>query len=59
MSGGATVIKICGHESLVAGARERKRLNYYDLVEPGKEAGYRSHLITVEVGSRGMLGDLP
>ena len=41
----------------MAGARQRKRLKYYDLVEAGRAAGYRSHLITVEVGLRGMLGE--
>ena len=43
-------------ESQVADARARKRTKYYDLVEAGKAAGYRTELITVEVGSRGMLG---
>ena len=42
-------------ESLVADARERKRAKYQDLVEAGRAAGYRTELITVEVGSRGML----
>ena len=45
------------HESLVAGARGRKRLKHYDLVEAGRTSGYRSHLITLEVGSWGMLGE--
>ena len=40
----------------MADARARKRTKYYDLVEAGKAAGYRTELITVEVGSLGMLG---
>ena len=43
------------YESVVADARERKHSKYYDLVEAGRAAGYRCELITVEVGSRGML----
>jgi hypothetical protein len=42
-------------ESVVASARERKRTKYYDLVEAGRAAGFRCELITLEVGSRGML----
>ena len=42
-------------ESVVADARERKRSKYYDLVEAGRSAGFRCELITLEVGSRGML----
>ena len=45
------------YEPLVADARARKRAKYHDLVEAGSAAGYRTELITVEVGSRGMLGD--
>ena len=41
----------------MAGVRERKRLKYHNLVEAGRAAGYRSHLITVEVGFQGMLGE--
>ena len=44
------------YESLVADARARKRAKYYDLVEAGRAAGYKTDLITVEVGSHGMLG---
>ena len=40
------------YESLVADARVTK---YFDLVEAGRAAGYKTELITVEVGSRGML----
>ena len=36
-------------------ARRRKTAKYHDLVEAGLAAGYRSQLITVEVGSRGMV----
>ena len=44
------------YESLTAKARDLKRAKYQDLVEAGRAAGYRTELITVEVGSRGMLG---
>ena len=43
------------YETLMAEARERKRAKYQDLVEAGRAAGYKTELITVEVGSRGML----
>ena len=46
------------YESLAAEARSRKRAKYHDLVEAGRAAGYKTDLITVEVGSRGMLGDI-
>ena len=39
-------------ETLMA---ERKRAKYQDLVEAGRAAGYKTELITVEVGSQGML----
>ena len=39
----------------MADARRRKREKYHDLVQAGREAGYRTELITIEVGSRGML----
>ena len=42
-------------ETLVEDARRRKTAKYHDLVEAGLAAGYRSKLITVEVGSRGMV----
>ena len=45
------------YETLVADARLRKRVKYHDLVELGRAAGYKTDLITFEVGSRGMLGD--
>lgn len=45
------------YEPQVADARERKKAKYHHLVEAGRAAGYRSKLITVEVGSRGMLGN--
>ena len=44
------------YESLVVEAQERKRAKYQDLVKAGRAVGYRTELITVEVGSRGMLG---
>ena len=34
---------------------ERKRAKYQDLVEAGRAAGFKTELITVEVGSRGMM----
>ena len=46
---------IISYRSLVADAR-RRRVKYHDLVEAGREAGYRIELITTEVGSWGMLG---
>lgn len=46
------------YEPLVADARARKRAKYHDPVVAGRAAGYKTQLITTEVGSRGMLGDL-
>lgn len=43
------------YESHIAEARERKRTKYQDLLEAGRAAGYKTELLTVEVGSRGML----
>ena len=43
------------YESQVANARDRKRDKYHDLVVAGKAAGYATRLITLEVGSRGMV----
>ena len=40
--------------------RERhkaRKMKYHDLVEVGRAVGYKAELITMEVGSRGMLGD--
>ena len=45
------------YESKVDDARSRKKTKYHDLVVAGRAAGYRVRLITLEVGSRGMLGD--
>ena len=42
----------------MADARARKRSKYHDLVVAGRAAGYRVKLITLEVGSHGMLGDV-
>ena len=42
-------------ESLVADAQGRKQSKYLDLVEAGRSAGYKTELITIEVGSRGMV----
>ena len=35
-------------------AAERKETNYEDLVNRARQAGYNTHLITVEVGARGI-----
>ena len=43
------------YESVVAGARDRKCAKYFDLVEAGRAAGFQCELVTLEVGSRGML----
>ena len=43
------------YESVVADARRRKRVKYHDLVEAGRNVSYKTTLITIEVGSRGML----
>ena len=42
-------------ESLVANSRQRKQSKYQDLVEAGQASGYSSRLLTLEVGSRGMV----
>ena len=44
------------YESHIADAREREKVKYQDLVDAGKAAGCKTELLTVEVGSRGMLG---
>ena len=43
------------YELLVADARGRKQAKYLDLVEAERGAGFKTELITIEVGSRGML----
>ena len=43
------------YETRVAEARERKQVKYQDLVEAGRTAGYKTELISIEVGSRGMV----
>ena len=43
------------YETVVADACGRKTAKYEDLVEAGMAAGYKTVLITLEVGSRGML----
>ena len=45
------------YETAVADAAQRKKTKYNDLIESARRAGYRSELITIEVGSRGMLSD--
>ena len=41
----------------MAEARSRNRAKYHDLVKAGRAAGYKTDLITVVVGSHGMLGE--
>ena len=41
---------------MVADAKERKRAKYHNLVEAGRAVGYKTELLKVEIGSRGMLG---
>ena len=43
------------YEPLVADARERKQAKYLDLLEAGRGGGFKTELITVDVGSGGML----
>ena len=45
------------YETKVEDARSRKKTKYHDLVVAGRAADYRVRLITLDVGSRGMLGD--
>ena len=45
------------YESCTEDARRRKQAKYHDLVEAGCEAGYSTELITLEVGSRGMVSE--
>ena len=44
------------YESVVADAKARKRAKYHDLVEAGRAERFKAELLTIEVGSRGMLG---
>ena len=39
-------------------AAERKRAKYKELQQQAQEKGYRTKLITVEVGSRGIVNDM-
>lgn len=45
------------YETVAEDSCRRKRVKYQDLVEAECEAGYRTELITLEVGSRGMETD--
>ena len=45
------------YESLVADTHQQKEAKYFELVQAGHAGRYCSQLITVEVGSRGMLED--
>ena len=44
-------------EAQVEDARQRKQAKYQDLVEAACAAGFSTELITVEIGSRGMVDD--
>ena len=46
---------IVSYETVVADARERKHSKYHNLMEAGRAAGFRCELISLEVGSRGIL----
>ena len=43
------------YESLVADFHQRKQAKYQDLVQAVQAAGYSTQLLTLDVGSRGML----
>ena len=43
------------YESLVADSHQRKQAKYQDLVQAVQAAGYSTQLLTLEIGSRGML----
>ena len=45
------------YETVAEDSRRHKQAKYQELVEAGCEAGYRTELITLEVGSRGMVLD--
>ena len=45
------------YESQVEDARQRKQAKYQDLVEAGCAAGFSTDLLTVNIGSRGMVDD--
>ena len=45
------------YETVVEDSCRRKQAKYQELVEAGQEAGYSTQLITLEVGSRGMVTD--
>ena len=42
-------------ETSFTSAAERKRVKYEELVKEARQAGYNTNLITLEVGSRGMI----
>ena len=42
-------------ETSFDGAAERKRCEYKELLQRAQKAGYRTSLITLEVGSRGII----
>ena len=44
-------------ESVAEHSQARKECRYQDLVEAGRAVGYRVKLLTLEVGSRGMILD--
>ena len=42
------------YDTLMEEAVERKTIKYTDLLESAASTGYRAHLLTIEVGSRGL-----
>ena len=48
---------IISYESVVAESRQRKQTKYQDLVQAVRAAGYSTQLLTLEVGSRGMIDE--
>lgn len=47
-------LTIC-FETSYDNAAERKAVKYQDIVERAREKGYRGHLVTLQVGSRGLI----
>ena len=43
------------HESVMEQTRQVKQAKYQDLIDEVMRAGYRAQLITLEVGSRGLI----
>ena len=45
------------YETVAENSRRREQAKHQELVDAGCEAGYRTELITLEIGSRGMVMD--